>query len=126
MPWESRGRGRYFYTTRRRGRKVEKVYHGKGIVGNIAAGLVAQARQKKADLAAQLVAEQARVATLDWAMTTLDDVCELMLEATLYAKDFHNFNGHWRRRRVGIEDRKLAEAAGRGRGPEPVREGQER
>ena len=42
MAWERRGRGYYFYSSRRRGRMVQKLYYGKGDNGELAAGVIAR------------------------------------------------------------------------------------
>jgi hypothetical protein len=60
MAWETRGRGCYFYSRRRRGATVDKVYHGKGFIGELAAGVIARSRRKRADRAQALAAEKAR------------------------------------------------------------------
>ena len=117
MAWESRGGSRYYYTSRRCGGKVAKFYHGKGAFGEAAAGMVAEARRKRADRAAALADERARLAPALRAMDSLDEACRLMVEATMVLGGYHRHDYHWRRRRARVEDRGLAEPAGRGRDP---------
>jgi len=105
MAWETRGLGRYYYSSRRRGGSVEKIYHGPGVIGELAAGVIAGSKRKRAEQARALAAEKARLATVTWAMTTLDEACRLMLASTLTLAGFHQHARSWRRRRVRIEDR---------------------
>jgi signal transduction histidine kinase len=69
MAWESRGGTRFFYSSRRRGKTVEKVYHGKGDLGELAAGLIDRSRRKQVEQRKALASEQARLASVVWAMT---------------------------------------------------------
>jgi hypothetical protein len=114
MAWEIRGQGRYFYESRRRRGVVEKIYLGKGALGELAAGLINESRRKRAEQAESLASEQARLATLVRAMARLDEAVRLMLQASLIASDYQRHDHHWRRRRVRLEDRGVAQAAGRG------------
>jgi hypothetical protein len=100
MAWESRGRGRYYYISRREDGRVVKDYIGRGATGAIAAGLMAEARRKRADEAATLAAERARLAGPERAMAELNRACGLAIEATLTAEGFHRCCYKWRRRHV--------------------------
>jgi hypothetical protein len=120
MAWEYRAGHRYYYSATRRGGRLEKVYHGKGLAGELAAEVIFRAKRRRAEQAETLAAEKARLAPLIWAMVTLDDACRLMAEASLVAGGFHQHNYAWRRRRVRFEDRGMVPAAVRGRDPEPA------
>jgi hypothetical protein len=114
---EFRGRRRrhaYYYSAAKRDGKVIKTYHGGGAVGGLAAGIFAASRQRRAQQAAALTAERARLEPADRAMAALDRACRLMVEAVLTADGYHKHDYHWRRRRVRVEDRGVAKAAGRG------------
>jgi hypothetical protein len=93
---------------------VEKTYHGKGVLGELASGTIDRAKLRRAEQSEALAAEKARLSPLVRSMATLDDLCQLMVRATLYAGGYHKFHGFWRRRRVRLEDRGVAQAAGRG------------
>src|SRR5450432_3066636 len=100
MSWESRKRGRFYYRAVKQGGKVEKTYIGAGAAGQAAAALVAEAKQRRADQAAALEAEKARLATPVRAMAELDRACSLAIEASLTAAGYHKFDYKWRRRHV--------------------------
>ena len=86
MAWERRGDGRsYFYRARRVGGRVVRDYFGYGPVGQFAADLIAEARDRRAALTQARKAELARLDDLDEAADRLDRACELMFEATLMA-----------------------------------------
>jgi hypothetical protein len=86
MAWERRGDGRsYFYRPRRVGGRVVRDYFGYGPVGQLAADLIAEARDRRAALAQARKVELARLDELDGAVDRLDRACELMFEATLTA-----------------------------------------
>lgn len=104
MAWETRGHCRFFYISRRQDGRVIKDYAGRGAIGEVAAGLVAEARRKRADEAAALDAEKARLEGPDRAMANLDRACVLAIEATLTAAGFQRFDYKWRRRHVRRTD----------------------
>jgi hypothetical protein len=122
MAWERRAGGLYYYySATRQGGRVVKTYHGHGVLGELAAGTLAMAKQRRAEQARALAVEKARLAPLVAAMATLDEACRLMVEATLIASGYHQKKSTWRRRRVRrLEDCAVAEATGRGRNPEPA------
>ena len=86
MTWEWRGDTTFFYHPRRIGGRVVKVFLGSGPPAQLAADLVAEARDRRADLAQARKAEQARLGELDGAVDRLDRACALMVEATLEAE----------------------------------------
>jgi len=97
MAWEWRGGTTFYYHPRRVEGRVVKVFLGSGPPAQLAADLVAEARDRRADLAQARKAEQARLGELDGAVDRLDRACALMVEATLKAEGM----GEERRRRRG-------------------------
>ncbi len=86
MAWERRGGGRsYFYRPRRVGGRVVRDYFSYGPVGQLAADLIAEARDGRAAIIQARKAEQDRLDHLDGAVDRLDRACSLMAEATLTA-----------------------------------------
>jgi hypothetical protein len=100
VSWELRKGRRVYYSAEKRDGRVVKVHIGRGAVGEVAAGLVAEARRRRADEAAALEAEKVRLAVPDRAMAALDEACGLAIEASLTAVGFHRFDYKWRRRHV--------------------------
>ena len=86
MAWERRGDDRcYYYRSRRVDGRVVRDYFGSGAVGQFAADIIAEARDRQADLIRAREAERARLDGLDGAVDQLDQACELMTEAVLTA-----------------------------------------
>jgi hypothetical protein len=92
VAWESRGTRRYYYSATKRGGRVEKTYHGKGVFGELASVTLDRAKLRRVEQSEVLTAEKARLGPLVQAMAILDDSCRLMVKATLYAGGYHNFN----------------------------------
>lgn len=100
MAWETR-RGRpYYYSSRRIDGRVVKRYLGTGDLGGLAAGLQAEAVQRRVELAEAMERERRRLQPADAAMSALDEACALAIEASLVAAGYHKVNYEWRRRRV--------------------------
>lgn len=108
MAWERRGDTMCFYHPRRVGGRVVRDYLGSGPTAQLAADVIAEARDRRADLAQARKAEQARLVELGGAVDRLDRACDLMTEATLTAGGLTDA----RRRRRGT-----AAAAGADRRP---------
>jgi hypothetical protein len=109
--FEERGGVRHYFQSRREGTKVVKYSLGLGVVGEAAAGLVLEARRRRADRAGVLAAERARLATPDAALAALEAACDLMVEAELTAEGYHRHDYHrWRKRRVRQLDKGSREA----------------
>ena len=96
MAWDKRGNQRYFYRSRRVGRRVVRDYFGRGPLGELAAHLMGELR-----LARKCHAR--RVARLDRAddpfhqfHTQLDRVVAAHLLASGY---YRHDRGPWRKRR---------------------------
>jgi hypothetical protein len=101
LAWESRKGRRYFYTSRRSGSGVAKVYYGSGPLAEVAAALDDQERRRRADQAAAETAHRAGIEPADRALEALVAVSDLLLAAVLTTHGFHRQNyGRWRRRRV--------------------------
>lgn len=98
MSWESRGRQRVYYRSRRIGNTVRKVYFGAGQAAKEAAVRDAAAKAKRATDAAELVDFQAKLAGLDEVVAEVETGVDLLSEATLLGLGFHDHRGEWRRR----------------------------
>lgn len=108
MGWQRRGNVDCLYHTRRVGGRVVKGYLGSGPVAQLAADLIAEARDGRAAIIQARKAEQDRLDHLERALDQLDRACSLMAEATLTAWGLTDA----RRRRRGT-----AAAAGADRRP---------
>ncbi len=108
MGWERRGDVYCLYHTRRVGGRVVKDYLGSGHVAQLAADVIAEARDHRASIIQARKAEQDRLDELDGAVDRLDRVSDLMMEAALAAGGMTDA----RRRRRGT-----AAAAGADRRP---------
>ena len=100
MAWERRGRGRYFYRSVWTAGRVVKQYYGGGVLGELAASVDAESRQRRAAEAEALRADRARFLPAESALRALDGACDLLAGAALTAAGYHR-PGHnpWRRRR---------------------------
>lgn len=99
MSWETRGSGRYYYTAERVGGRVVKRYVPPQFAA-LAATLDAQAREERADAAAELRAERDRLAALDAALAPLDELANDMAAGAMLAAGYHRHHrGPWRKRR---------------------------
>ncbi len=90
MGWERRGDTSYFYHPRRVGGRVVKDYLGSGHVAQLAADLIAETRDRRADLVRALREEQEQWESLGVAMDRLDRACEVMGRAALLAGGISN------------------------------------
>jgi hypothetical protein len=102
MAWERRRRGFFYYRSKRVGGRVVKQYYGPDPIGQLAADLAQEARARRAEDAAALCAEQARLEALDRPPAALDRAGALLAVAVLTAAGYRRYNyGPWRRRRDG-------------------------
>jgi hypothetical protein len=100
MAWERRRRGYYYYRSKRVRGRVVKQYYGSDPIGQLAADLAEEGRARRAEDAAALRAEQARLEALDRPPAALDRACALLAAAALTAGGYRRWNfGEWRRRR---------------------------
>jgi hypothetical protein len=100
MAWERRRRGSFYYRSKRVGSRVVKQYYGSDAIGQLAADLAEEGRARRAEDAAALRTEQARLEALDRPPAALDRACTMLASAALTAAGFRRYNfGPWRRRR---------------------------
>jgi hypothetical protein len=100
VAWESRCRGRYYYAAARQDGRVVKCYVGRGPLAELAAGLDAEARRRRAGRAEAVRDDQARHEPAERALAELDAACALLTEAILTAAGYRRVNhGPWKRRR---------------------------
>src|SRR5262245_23588197 len=102
MAWERRSARTYYYRSIRQEGRGEKVYHGNGPVGRLAAALDTLRRTEQR---AEAEARKAHRDRLDVAMTLTRDLsggCEVLAAATLLAAGYHRPSRHpWRTWRHG-------------------------
>jgi hypothetical protein len=105
MAWEARGKGRrrFYYRSQRVGKTVRKVYLGCGEVGRRAAAQDAAARAKRVAEEAELAKWQAVLAGAEDVLAEVQHGAELLAEATLLARGFHEHRGQWRLRRGSLQ-----------------------
>jgi hypothetical protein len=104
MPWESRGKARYYYRSEWSvGRSVRR-YAGCGPVGLLAEQIDEQARERREARAKVLRDEAARLEGPEAAIGALNAACGLVVRAALTAAGFHRLDySAWRRRRARSE-----------------------
>ena len=100
-PWERRERGGLYYTrSRKEGGRVVREYVGCGILGELAAQLDAEERQRREEQAARWRDEQAELDALEAPVAELSEALDLLVRAALLASGYHQHNrGEWRLRR---------------------------
>ena len=93
MPWETRGKRKYFYRSVRDGTKVKRVYYGVGPLANLAAACDAEIK----DVLAATRTDEASREILGALMIHHHARCVLLASATLLAAGFHRPARHsWR------------------------------
>ena len=100
-PWERRKRGGLYYTRSRKvSGRVVRQYVGAGVLGELAARMDAEGRQRREEEAAAWREERERLEEL---AGLVDEFCrevETMVRATLLAAGFRRHNrGEWRKSR---------------------------
>lgn len=100
-PWERRERGGLYYTrSRKEGGRVVREYVGGGILGELAARVDAEERQRREEEAAYRREERERLDALSVPVEELCDAAEVIARAALLASGYHQHNrGEWRKRR---------------------------
>jgi hypothetical protein len=100
-PWESRERGGLYYTrSRKEGGRVVREYVGGGILGELAARMDAEERQRRQEEVASQRRERERLDILSAPVEELCDAAEVIVRAALLASGYHQHNrGEWRKRR---------------------------
>ena len=101
MAWERRERGGLYYT---RSRKVDgqvvREYVGGGVLGELAARMDAEARQRREEEAAVWKEECERMEALSAPAEELWEAIEVLARAALLSAGYHRHNrGEWRKRR---------------------------
>ena len=100
-PWERRKRGgRYYTRSRKVNGRVVREYVGGGALGELAALMDTQERQRREEEAAAWREERERLEELADLVDELCEAVETVARATLLAAGFRQHNrGEWRRRR---------------------------
>jgi hypothetical protein len=105
MAWEKRGKNKYFYRSTRVDGRVVKVYHGAGLVGELAAGVDAL---RRAERKAEVDLRRQKKSELDAAVALsreFNEECNLLTTATLLVAGFHRPSRHsWRRWKDGRKE----------------------
>jgi len=101
MAWEKRKRGGAYYTRSRKvNGRVVREYVGGGALGELAALIDAQERQRREEEAAAWQEERERLEELAGLVDEFCEAVETVARATLLAAGFRQHNrGEWRRRR---------------------------
>jgi hypothetical protein len=101
MGWEARPGGTYYYLNERQGDRVVKKYYGRGVVGELAARLAADALRKRQEAARAIRDLRDGLAPAEADLVALEAACDVLLGSTLLASGFHRPKHRaWRRRRV--------------------------
>jgi len=79
MAWEPRGNDRYFYLSVRRNGRVTKQYFGRGQVAALTALHIKNAREERVTEQLQWRRAQDRLAEMDSAVETLNELSRLLL-----------------------------------------------
>jgi hypothetical protein len=97
MAWDERG---YYYRSEREGRRVRRIYLGRGHAAEVVSQLdAAKRREREAERAARR-AERTEQDALDAPLIKLNDLADLLARAALLAAGFHQHKREWRKRRV--------------------------
>lgn len=101
MAWEARGGQLYYYRSKREGRKVRKIYLGRGPAARLAAQQDAEAKRRREAERRELLRLRVQMGQLG----AVDDLIErglgVLTTATLYTEGYHEHHGEWRKRRGG-------------------------
>jgi hypothetical protein len=100
-PWERRERGGLYYTrSRKEDGRVVREYVGGGVLGEMAAQMDAEERQRRKEAAADWREERQNLEALDAHVEELYGMAEILSRAVLVAAGYHQHNrGEWRLRR---------------------------
>lgn len=100
-PWERRKRGGLYYTRSRKvNGRVVREYVGGGVLGQLAARIDAEDRQRREEQAAAWREERERLEELAGLVDELSKDAEIIARAVLLAAGFRRHKrGEWRRRR---------------------------
>ena len=100
MSWETRERGGPYYTRTRRvnGHQIRE-YVGGGILGQEAAEIDAEERERREAELQQWNQTKRAVAQMEDTLKGFSAVCTLAIEHELKAAGYFNHRGEWRKRR---------------------------
>lgn len=100
-PWERRERGGLYYTrSRKEGGRVVREYVGGGLLGELAAQMDAEERERRDEEAARWKSEQEDLDALDAPVAELSEASDLLVRAALLVSGYRQHNrGEWRLRR---------------------------
>ena len=100
MSWNQRGSGRYYYRSRREGKRVFREYYGRGPAALAVAELDAAERDQQKAPAAQEAAERKRFEEADSLVNQWIATARLVQKAVLVSEGFYQHQrGEWRRRK---------------------------
>lgn len=99
MAWVARRGRKYYYRSRKVGKKVVKQYLGGGLAAEIAARQDAEVRERRRRAKNEVSQMAATLRDADELLGELDRGVELLVAAELLAAGFHRHGTVWRRRR---------------------------
>ena len=104
MAFFTRNRKRYFYLSRRIGRRIAKEYFGSGAAAEAAANAVARRKATRIRSRAERAAERQRWADVDQMIDELDKIVRALMHARLTTQGYRRHAcGLWRRKRRPTE-----------------------
>lgn len=98
MAWERRRHGRYYYTSRRRGRRVVKDYAGPGDLGELAEAADLAQRQERQERLEAIRADRAAVADLAQHVDDAAQLADAITAVVLLQAGYWRPHRHWRKR----------------------------
>src|SRR3954466_4764338 len=102
MPWDVRGDRRYYYRSRREGKRAFRTYVGTGAVGEAAAAAVEAARAERQAAIDVRRDEQASLKESEAPLRSLCALTDQLMKASLVAVGYHQHDhGEWRKRKQG-------------------------
>ena len=100
MPWEQRGKRRYYYRAVRIAGRPRRTYVGTGIVAEMAAAADQQRRLQRQRQREEWEAAVAEINQTTGPIAELNEDLELLTRAAFLTAGFHqHVRGQWRRRR---------------------------
>ncbi len=99
MAWEKRERGGFYYTRSRKvNGRVVREYVGGGVLGELAAQMDAEDRQRREEEAAAWKEEREQIEALEASVEELYEAAEVLAKAALLAAGYHQHKrGEWRK-----------------------------
>lgn len=99
MAWVVRGNGRYYYRSRRVGKRFVKDYLGGGLAGELAAQQDAEIRERRRREKAEVTHLATTLQDAEDLLAELDRGVELLVATEMLAGGFHRHGKTWRRKR---------------------------